>query len=133
MKSCILFETLSKSNMTLDEKHMPTSYNMDENFNKFYKVISPPSNCRLQDDLISGWQKYAFYEILDKDCTLAQTDNRVLSILHLINCTKVDDIVIFRIVKKNKKSGILNIRYYCVQGDKKNLCANIHELNNYLV
>lgn len=132
MKSCILFETLSKVNLTLDGKHTPTSYNMDEDFNKFYKVFSPPNDCRLEDNLISGWQKYALYEILDKDCLLTLNDCRVLNILHLMSCTKVDDIVIFRIVKKNKKKDVLNIRYICAQGDKYSLCANIKELNNYL-
>ena len=134
MSSCKLFETLSKTNIQLDSKHMPTSYEMDDDFNKFYKVYCPPQNCRLQENLISGWQKYALYDILDKDCSVIFNNNecRLLNILHLMNCSRISDIVIFRIVKKNKKSDVLNIRYLCSQESKSSICSNIAELNNYL-
>lgn len=134
MSSCKLFETLSKTSIRLDDEHMPTSYEMDEDFNKFYRVSCPPSNCRLQENLISGWQKYALYEILDKNCSAVYNNNnyRLLNILHLMNCSKVSDIIIFRIVKKNKNGVTLNIRYLCSQDDKKMLCASINELNNHL-
>lgn len=133
MSSCKLFETLSKTPIQLDSKHTPTSYEMDDDFNKFYTVSCPPADCRLQFNLISGWQKYALYKILDKDCMVTYNNNdyRVLNILHLMNCSKVSDIIIFRIVKKNKNNELV-IRYICSQDDRKTLCANIAELNNHL-
>ena len=135
MSSCKLFETLSKSNCELDNEHNPTSYDCKETcpwYNKcFYSYECPPQNARLQE-FFGGWQKYARYEITDKKCHLKSIDCPVINVLHLINPNKIDDIVIYRVAKKNKTKKNYNIRYYCVQGNKMKLCSDITELNNFI-
>ena len=131
MKNCKLYETLIKCDMELDAEHMPKSYALDENIEKMYTVQCPPPNPRLQN-LMYGWQKYAQYTIHDRKCKLKYNDCTVLNILHLINPEKIDDIVIFRITKKNKNDDGMSVRYVCTQNNKKQLCANLEELNNHL-
>lgn len=135
MSSCKLFETLSKSNITLDAEHQPKCYNCTEEcpwFNKcFYNVQCPPEDLKLQH-YFCGWQKYAQYDINDKNCKADDNKYIVINILHLINPTKIDDVVIFRVAKKNKDDKTYSIRYMCCQTNKKQLCSDINELNNYL-
>lgn len=135
MSSCKLFETLSKSNCNLTEEYNPKSYDCTEScpwYSKcFYNCECPPQNPRLQE-FFGGWQKYARYDINDKKCVLSSINCPIINILHLISPNKVDDIIIYRVAKKNKTQKKYNIRYYCVQGNKTKLCADIVELNNFM-
>lgn len=135
MSSCKLFETLAKAGCQLDDEHNPQSYDCTDKCSSFgecfYNCKCPPDEPRLQE-FFGGWQKYVCYEIKDKKCTLTSIGCPVINILHLISPNKVDDIVIFRVAKKNKNGKTYNIRYYCTQGNKQRLCADLVELNNYI-
>jgi hypothetical protein len=137
MSSCKLFETLSKCNATLIDKYNITSYKCDEScphFNKcFYKVECPPEDSKLQE-YFGGWQKYALYDMTSvKDCKFSDASYIILNILHLITPFKPNDIIIFRIAKKNKEDDGYSIRYICKQGNKSTITANIKQLNEYMV
>jgi hypothetical protein len=92
----------------------------------------PPKNSLLETSF-GGWQKYSVFEINGKNCKLDNTQYIVLNILHLLNPFKVDDIVIFRILKKNKDDDKYSVRYVCKQGNKQNVCANIKQLNDHII
>jgi len=133
-ENCKLYETLVKCNSKLDEKHNPKSYECDSNcpfYGKcFYTVNCNPQNAKMQG-FFGGWQKYLQYTFNGtKDVFI--DGYHLVNALHLINSSRVDDIVIFRIAKKNKDSEGYSIKYLCKQANKQNVCANLVDLNKYI-
>jgi hypothetical protein len=135
MKTCKLFETLNMCNTNLDNEHKLNSYSCSEEcpwFGKcFYDVKCPPDDAKLQE-YFGGWQKYCVYNMKSHKCNLGGTSYIIVNILHLINPFKVDDIVIFRILKKNKDDDKYVIRYVCKQGNTSNIIGNIKQLNDHI-
>lgn len=137
MSNCKLYETLTRCNTALDKEYNPKSYQCNEEcpwFGKcFYDFKCPPKNPNLQK-CFGGWQKYCVFEIKNKKCKLDNTQYIITNILHLLSPFKVEDIVIFRIIKKSKDNdNVYNIRYICKQGNKSTLLANIKQLNDYII